>query len=118
MKTILLALAAVTLAAAPSFAGEGNGEPFAYRTPGATTYVGQQATDVGSAAYPDVTGRPGTNLMVATADLVPQGGSEAPVQTVNSLPVGAAQGAVAYVQLTPALSGFAVTLTSSARPQG
>ena len=115
MKTILLALAAVTLAAAPSFAGEGNSEPFPYRTPGTTTYVAQQVADVGSAAYPDVTGRPGTNLMVATADLVPQSGSEAPVQTANSLPVGAAQGAVAYVQLTPASSGF--TALASARAQ-
>lgn len=116
MKTILLALAAVTLAAAPSFAQEGNGEPFAYRTPGVTTSLAQQAADVGSVAYPDMTGRPGTQLKVAASNLVPQTGSEAPVQTANSLPVGAAQGTTAYVELNPAWSGTA-TLTFSALPR-
>lgn len=120
MKTILLALAALTLAA-PSFAQEGNGEPFPYRTPGTTAYVGQQVADVGSAAYPDVTGRPGTQLTVASADLAPQTGSEAVVQTASSLPVGAEQGAVAYAQLTPAWPSLASTrtgrLASSTRTQ-
>ncbi len=116
MKTLMLALAALTIAAAPSFAGEANGEPFPNRTPGTATYVGQQAADVGSAAYPDVTGRPGTQLMVAAADLAPQTGSEAPVQTANSLPVGAAQGTTAYVQLNRASPSLA-TLTYSARPR-
>ncbi len=118
MKTILLALAALTIAAAPSFAGEANGEPFPNRTPGTATYVGQQAADVGSAAYPDVTGRPGTQLMLASADLVPQTSSEAPVQTANSLPVGAAQGTTAYVQLNPASPSLATALAGSARPRG
>lgn len=117
MKTTLLALAALTIAAAPSFAGEGNGEPFAYRTPGVATYVGQQAADVGSAAYPDMTGRPGTQLILATADLVPQTGSEAPVQTANSLPAGAAQGNTAYAQLNPARPGATATFVYSAFPR-
>lgn len=116
MKTFLLALAALTIAAAPSFAGEGNGEPFAYRTPGVTAQAAQRVADVGSAAYPDVAGRPGTHLTVAASDLVPQTGSEAPVQTANSLPAGADQGATAYAQRSPAAPGLA-TLTLSARPR-
>lgn len=116
MKTLLLAFAAVTIAAAPSFAQEGNGQPFAYRTPGFATHAAQQVADVSAEAYPDTTGRPGTQLRVAASDLVPQTGSEAPVQTANSLPVGAAQGTTAYAQLNPARPGLA-TLTLSARPR-
>lgn len=118
MKTILLAFAALTIAAAPSFAGEGNGEPFPFRTPGWTTQTGQQVADVGSEAYPDAAGRPGTQPMVATAHQVLQTGSEASVQTANSLPVGAAQGAPAFVQLNPAAPGRSAILAYSAGPRG
>lgn len=118
-RMLLRALvAAASVASVPALAQEGNGEPFLNRTPGTTAFAEQQVTDVGSDAYTNVTGRPGTQLMVASADLVTETGSEALVQTANSLPVGAAQGATAYVQLRPATPSLAVALANSTRPRG
>lgn len=103
MKTILLALAASTALAMPVFAAEGNGEPFPLRTPGVTTSVSQQQrADVGSSAYPNVVGRPGSALTQLAGDIVPDTGNEAPVQTANSLPRGFTQGLPVYARLEPA----------------
>lgn len=103
MKTTLIAAALLTLGALPALAGEGTGDIFALRTPGVSTAVVAEAPDTGSAQYPNVAGRPGSFLGVFASNLVPETGSEAPVQTANSLPRGAEQGNLAYVQLTPAV---------------
>ncbi len=103
MKTILLAAVAVTALALPAFAGEGNGEPFPnYLDTSTTVVVSSQRADVGSNAYPDVVGRPGTALNVAIGNIVPDTGSEQPIQTANSLPRGFEQGMPAYAHLVPA----------------
>lgn len=103
MKTILFALVASTALAMPVLAAEGNGEPFPLRTPGVTTNVSrQQRADVGSAAYPNVIGRPGSALTQVAGDIVPDTGNEAVVQTANSLPRGFTQGLPVYVRLEPA----------------
>ena len=105
MKTILLAAIAMTALALPAFAGEGNGEPFPnYSVIPTTTAVLSQPADVGSNAYPDVTGRPGASISVASIGIVPDTGSEQPVQTANSLPRGFEQGMPVYAHLTPAHS--------------
>lgn len=99
--TILTALAAATLASAPlAHAGEGNGDPFAHRMPGATTPVqtGVVLADAGSEAMPNPVGRPGGDLPQLAGDVLPMQGSEAPVQTADSLPAGAMEGTVAYAQ--------------------
>lgn len=84
-KSFILA-AALTLAALPVLAQEGNGNPFPLRTPGVTTIVtAQSVPDVGSAAYPDVRGRPGSALF-ASSEPVVGSSNEAPVQTANSQP--------------------------------
>jgi len=116
MKTILLAVVAVTALALPAFAGEGNGEPFPnYGDTMTTTAVVSQRADVGSNAYPDVVGRPGSALNVFAGGVVPETGSEQPIQTANSLPRGFTQGMPAYAHLTPAYPTFVAT--NSARPR-
>jgi len=102
MKTILLAIAALGALALPAFAAEGNGEPFPNyaSVPTIQTVVSQRA-DVGSQAYPDVAGRPGSSLAVAAVGLVPDTGNEQPIQTVNSLPRGFEQDMPAYAHLAP-----------------
>jgi hypothetical protein len=98
MKTTLLtATALLGLALAPALAGEGNGNPF----PGnfgalTTTRTLPQVADTGSQAYPDLTGRPGSDLPSLMAEVLPANGSEGAVQTANSLPRGAEEGTVAY----------------------
>lgn len=104
MRTILLAAVAVTALALPAFAAEGNGEPFPNYADAMTitTVAPLQRADVGSAAYPNVVGRPGSALNVLAGGVVPDTGSEQPVQTVNSLPRGFEQGMPAYAHLAPA----------------
>ncbi len=106
MKTLLLAAVAFTALALPAFAAEGNGEPFPNNVGGFTTVMtSSQRADVGSQAYPDVAGRPGSALDVANvaiANIVPDTGNEQPVQTANSLPRGFEQGMPAYARLLPA----------------
>lgn len=101
MKTTLLAVAALFgLALAPALAGEGNGDPFPgnYGTLTITRTLPQVA-DTGSQAYPDLTGRPGSDLPTLQAEVLPpNGGSEGAIQTANSLPRGAEEGTVAYAQ--------------------
>lgn len=93
MKTIFLA-AALTLAAVPAFAGEGNGAPFALRTsPIASAIFAQARPDTGAEDTP--------NLNVAFAEpsgwtALAAGANEASVQTANSLPAGALDGDFAY----------------------
>ncbi len=100
MKTTLLAAAALFgLALAPAMAGEGQGNPF----PGnfgtlTVTRSLPQVADTGSQAYPDFTGRPGSDLPSLMAEVLPTNGSEGAVQTANSLPSGAEDGTVAYAQ--------------------
>ena len=103
MKTILLAAIAATALALPAFAGEGNGEPFPNNVGNlTTTVISSLRADVGSSAYPNLVGRPGSAINVALGEIVPETGSEQPVQTANSLPRGFEQGMSAYAHLTPA----------------
>lgn len=97
--TILTAIAILGLAAAPAFAGEGNGDPFPNRQV-ATTRILRPAfsADVGSNQFPSIAGRPGSNLPLLAGAVLPSEGSEAPVQTANSLPRGFEEGTVAYAQ--------------------
>ena len=99
MKTILrVALAALSLVAA-AHAGEGNGEPFPSSVPGLTTVSPRAyAADTGSAAFPDLAGRPSWMVAAGGVDVLPSNGSEGAVQTANSLPRGALDGTVAYAQ--------------------
>lgn len=102
MKTVLMtALAVLSLGLAPAFGAEGNGEPFPYSAPTSatrSTVMAPQFADVGSAAYPNVTGLPGTDLPRLAGDVLPTNGSESEVQTANSLPRGFEEGTVAYAQ--------------------
>ena len=106
--TLFAAVAALALGAAsvvPAYAeGEGNFEPF----PGPSVALATQhpafqsqyaARDVGSAQYPNMTGRPGTNLRgLAEDELLPEQAQNQIVQTANSLPRGFEDGTVAYTQ--------------------
>ncbi len=118
MKTLLLAAVALTALALPAFAAEGNGEPFPnYVTIQTTVPALQQRADVGSAAYPSIAGRPGSDLNVAAGDVVPDTGSEQPIQTANSLPRGFEQGMLAYARLAPTQQSTAVAGNSIYRPR-
>ena len=108
--------AALALLAVPAFAQEGNGNPFPNRSYGVSTAVrpAQYAgLGTGQEAYPDVTGRPGSNLFVS---LEPVAGlaNEAPVQTANSEPVGFTDGTAAYASV-PARTLFASLRNFAAR---
>ncbi len=104
MKTIMLAAVAVAALALPAVAAEGNGEPFPNYLSGSTsTVTPSQRADVGSEAFPDVAGRPGLSISVASVGIVPETGTEQPIQTANSLPHGFEQGMPAYAHLVPAL---------------
>ncbi len=100
MNTIHLvatvAAAALVLAGVPALAQEGNGNPFPNAAPGTTVTAGTQLASVGSEAYPDVAGRPGSDLTVVADGLLPGVGSEAPVQTAGSLPTGFEVGTPSY----------------------
>ena len=101
MKAITIAAAAALslLAIRAVHAGEGNGEPFALRAPGvAATATPAFAADTGSAAYPDLAGRPSWAVATDSLDALPATGSEGTVQTANSLPRGAMDGTAAYAQ--------------------
>lgn len=95
MKTILIAAAALALTAGGAWAGEGNGEPFGNGAAGRFRVPVVAFNDTGSTGYIR-TERALPRL--ANAELLPQTGSEVPVQTANSLPVGAEEGTVAYAQ--------------------
>lgn len=108
MRTTLLAAAAMLAlsAAAPAFAGEGQGSPFPFSAPGVTETTGSQFAsagseaypnrDVGSEAYPSVAGLPGSDLSVVADGQLSGNGNEASVQTANSLPSGFEVGTAAY----------------------
>lgn len=100
MKTLLAAVAVAVLGFSSAYAAEGNSEPFATNTPPAATRIIRQAQapDTGSAQYPNVIGRPGSNLPLLLGDVLPANGSEGAVQTANSLPRGFEEGTVTYVQ--------------------
>lgn len=104
MKTILLAAVAVAALALPAVAAEGNSEPFANNLTGSiTTMTLPQRADVGSEAFPEVAGRPGSSISVASVGIVPETGSEQSIQIANSLPRGFERGMPAYAHLVPAL---------------
>ena len=103
MKTTLLAAALLALAA-PAFAGEGNGNPFPYAAPGVTVAARTQVVLVGSEAYPNTAGRPGSNLAQLSDELLPGLESEALVQTANSLPRGSEVGSAAFATADAASS--------------
>lgn len=103
MRTLFLAATvAFSLGLAPAFAGEGNGEPFPNNAESfnAGTATLSQHADTGSNAYPDVAGRPGSDLPGLAGDVLPTNGSEGAVQTANSLPSHFEEGTVAYAQAT------------------
>lgn len=91
-----VAAAALALAAVPALGQEGNGNPFPSAVPGTTVTAGTQVTALGAEAYPDVAGRPGSDLTVVADGLLPGMGSEASVQTANSLPTDFEVGTPAY----------------------
>ena len=98
--TLLAAVALFGLSLAPALAGEGNGDPFPGNFGTLTiTQTLPQVADTGSAAYPDVTGRPGSDLPSLQAEVLPPNGNgQGAIQTANSLPRGAEEGTVAYAQ--------------------
>lgn len=103
MKHLFLAAAiAFSLGIAPAIAGEGTGEPFPNTASGFTARApaAQRYADTGSNAFPNLAGRPGSNLPSLAGDLLPTSGSEGPVQTANSLPAHFEEGTVAYAQAT------------------
>lgn len=89
---------------APAFAGEANYEPFDNNrmvlstTSTPSRVIANAPADVGSAQYPDVTGRPGTQLTQIDNDVLPSNGSEGVVASANSAPRGFDDGTVAYAQ--------------------
>ncbi len=112
MRIILLAALAataiVTAWALPALAGEGNGEPFVSFGHGTTATTALRRADIGSNAFPNVVGRPGSALDLDAADLVPSAGSQQMVQTANSLPRGFERGMPVYANRRPTLSNIVV----------
>ena len=120
MKTFYLAAAvALSLGAAPAFAGEGNGDPFPFSAGGQTTstYAApQQYSDSGSQAYPHVAGRPGTGLenpagsqaqfadtgSQAYPNVAGRAGADLPSLAGNVLPTNGSQGIVQTANSLPA----------------
>ena len=97
--TLLAAVAILGLGLTPTFAAEGNGEPFANPVSIGTRLARPALTaDTGSEQYPDVVGRPGANVSRLAGDVLPSNGSEGIVQTANSLPRGFEEGTVQYAQ--------------------
>ncbi len=88
-----LSLALVGQAQAQS---EGAGDPFPFRAPAQVVQAGPFVADIGSQAFPTLTGQ--SVLLPGTARMTASAGSEAPVETVNSLPRGFQEGTVAFVQ--------------------
>ncbi len=92
----VLALAPFALAAGPAYAGEGSGDPFAFRAALQHTSGAPFVADTGSSAYPELTGN--TVQLSTLATLSPAAGAEAAVQTAASMPVHADEGTVVYAQ--------------------
>ena len=102
MKTfIFAAIVATSLGLAPAMAAEGNSEPFPLNAGSFTTQphlTAPRVADTGSEAYPNVVGRPGSDLSQLAGNVLPSNGSEGIVQTANSLPAHFEEGTVAYAQ--------------------
>ena len=95
-KLIIIATVAALSLSTTAFAeGEGNGDPFPFRAQPQTAYVSATA-DVGSQQYPAA--NPALSFASNGAAILPENGSNGPVQTANSLPAGFEQGTVAYMQ--------------------
>ena len=88
MRNILLAVAVLGASTGAAFAGEGNGDPFVYRSPG-TTYQGSgmklRMVDKDPFSLRAPGAAPG-----GMAAITPSSGAEGAMQTANSLPPGAA----------------------------
>ena len=96
-KLIIVATVAALSLSTTAFAeGEGNGDPFPFRAQPQTAYMNATTADVGSQQYPAA--NPALSFASNGAPILPENGSNGPVQTANSLPVGFEQGTVAYMQ--------------------
>lgn len=104
MKTLILAaIVASSLGLAPAMAAEGNSEPFPYNAGSFMAHsalTAPRVADTGSEAYPNLVGRPGSDLPELAGNVLPTNGSEGIVQTANSLPARFEEGTVAYAQAT------------------
>lgn len=87
--------------------GEGAGDPFPFRAAGIVTVRPSVLADVGSAGYPDFSGRPGQMIADGQGTL-PSSGNEGVVQTAASLPHGSLEGSPAVMQAMSADRFFAV----------
>lgn len=94
MKKIIAAAAVtLTLAAVPAFAGEGNGDPFALRTPPIVSTTVAVGPDAGAEDTPDL------NAAFARPEAwtgLAAGAGAATVQTADSPPAGTLGVAPAY----------------------
>ena len=100
-KLIIIATVAALSLSTTAFAeGEGNGDPFPFRAQPQTAYVALPTSaataDVGSQQYPAA--NPALSFASNGAPILPENGSNGPVQTANSLPVGFEEGTVPYMQ--------------------
>lgn len=102
MKTLILAaIVASSLGLAPAMAGDSSSEPFPNNAASFTTHSALTApriADTGSEAYPNLLGRPGSDLPELAGNVLPTNGSEGVVQTADSLPAHFEEGTVAYAQ--------------------
>ena len=80
-RVVFAAVAVLALSTTAVFAGEGNGEPFEFQTPGVTRAV-PVAAGQGTRFYSWSAGQTGIGALVQPTS------SEAGVQSVNSLPLG------------------------------
>ncbi len=94
MNKILIATSVFSLMLGVAHAAEGNGDPFADRTPH-SVIANQVVRDTGSESTP--TYGPGATVLTQ-GDVLPTNGSNAIVQSANSLPSGFENGTVAYAE--------------------
>ncbi|GAC1343911.1 MAG: hypothetical protein NVSMB18_20580 [Acetobacteraceae bacterium] len=94
MKKTLIAAATISLMAGYAFAGEGGGDPFAFRTSGAAVVTAPYAHSPSASQNPFPFTVPSVSWN--TVPVLPTNGANAIVQTANSLPVGFENGTPAY----------------------
>lgn len=94
MKKTLIAAATLSLIAGAAFAGEGGGDPFAYRTSGPAVATAPYARSASASQNPFPFTIPSVSWN--TIPVLPTNGANAIVQTANSLPAGFENGTPAY----------------------